>query len=81
LGFCPLFELISNTTKYERIEPFKPSNFDVLNAFDIDIVLFYTMPQAALIDAQQLGGPNLNPACFPQRFNDHGFLNFAQLLV
>ena len=40
------------------------SQFVVFYAFYINIVFFNTMPQAALIDTQQLGGPHLNPAGF-----------------
>ena len=38
--------------------------FVVFYAFDIDVVLFYPVPEAPLIDTQQFRGPYLDTPCF-----------------
>jgi hypothetical protein len=50
-------------------------------ASNIDFVLFNSMPQTALIDAQQFGGSHLNAACFSQGFDDYTFFNFIDAFI
>ena len=70
-----------NATKFVELRLQFSSNFVTFYAFDIDVVLLDAVPQAALINSQQFGGPHLNTPGFTQGFDDHAFFDFPQALI
>ena len=54
----------SYTTNYVEFKDLFTSNFVAFQALYVNIMLFDSMPQAALGDPQQLGRPHLDPTCF-----------------
>ena len=70
-----------NSTKFGGNLQVSASNFVIFDAPDIDTVFFDAVPQAALIDPQQFGGSDLDPAGLPKGFDDHTFFDFLEALI